>query len=421
MTAALTIALHHLRRTARSPGLLLLLLAIPVTIALLEYAAFGRTAAAGKLPPVKVLLLDEDATFVSGAVPQLFTSGPLKESFEVASVESTDAAARLFRSGEAAALVRVPKGFQQAILDGTDATIRIYKNPTQTFAPDIVESVLEMGAVVANGLYVNAREPLARVKEFVDADREPTTEEIAAISVGFYLAGRRLGKLGALDDLSVDIRRAGGGRSGGPFRGPDPGAFFGQVFPGLTLFSLMFISESLALRLLRDRLRGLQRRLALTPASRGSVLAGGAIYLVAGLLALLLVLALIGSMVFRIPLREPTALLLLGGGFAVFTAGLQLAVSAHSKNDQVAQAVAGILIMVLALAGGTFVNPEFLPSFLKTIAHVVPNGVAQQGLVDVLVHKKGLADVGPGVLTVWIWAAGLMGYAILAERRRLTT
>lgn len=73
MIAALAIARHHLRRMARSPGRVLLLAAIPVTLALIEYATFGGMAASGKLPPIRVLLLDEDNTFASNAVPQFFS------------------------------------------------------------------------------------------------------------------------------------------------------------------------------------------------------------------------------------------------------------------------------------------------------------------------------------------------------------
>ena len=53
MSPSLIIARHHLRRVVRKPGLILLLLAIPLTLSLIEYGAFGQTAAAGKLPPTQ--------------------------------------------------------------------------------------------------------------------------------------------------------------------------------------------------------------------------------------------------------------------------------------------------------------------------------------------------------------------------------
>lgn len=419
MSAVIVIALHHLRRTAKNPGLILLLLAIPVSIAAIEYAAFGGSAASGKLPPVKVLVLDEDDTAVSRAVPQVFTGGPLADTFEVGPAADLAEAERQFRRNQASAMIRIPKGFQKAVLSGEGSTVELYKNPAQTFSPDIVESVLEMGAVLGNGIYAEAREPIARIQSLDDANREPSTADVASIAVGFYLAVKRLGKLDGLEDMQVDVQRAGGVKTQEQDRGPKPGEFFAVVFPGLTLFSLLFISQALAVRLLRDRMRGLQRRLLLTPASRGEVVAGGVAYLVAALLVLLVVLALIGSFIFRITLREPAALLVLGVGFAVFTAGLQLAIAAGAKNDQTAQTISGIVVILLSLAGGTFVNPELLPSFLRTIAHVVPNGAAQQGLVDVLTHGKGMADIAGAAGMVWMWALLALGFAVVAERRGL--
>src|SRR5260370_36572179 len=114
---ALIIARHHLVRLIRSPGLIVILAAIPITLALIEYAAFGPTVASGKLPPVKVLVLDEDKTLVSGAVPQVFTAGgPLRDMFETSPVADRAAARTLFQKNEASALLIVPKGVQDALL-----------------------------------------------------------------------------------------------------------------------------------------------------------------------------------------------------------------------------------------------------------------------------------------------------------------
>ena len=132
----LIIARHHLLRIFRSPGLIVILLAVPVTLAGIEYAAFGPTVASGKLPPIKVLVLDEDKTLVSGAVPQVFTAaGPLRDMFETSPVADRAAARALFQKNEASALVIVPKGFQDALLAGHKAELQFAPNPLQTFSP----------------------------------------------------------------------------------------------------------------------------------------------------------------------------------------------------------------------------------------------------------------------------------------------
>jgi len=191
------------------------------------------------------------------------------------------------------------------------------------------------------------------------------------------------------------------------------------VFPGLVVFALMFIAQSLAIRLLRDRMKGLQRRIVITPVSATAVVMGGVTYLVAGLLALLVFLALIGALVFRIQLRDPVSLLAIGLGFAVFAAGLHLLSGSLARSDRGAGFVGSVVVLVLSLLGGTFVPSETYPPFLRAVATLVPNGAAQQGFIDVLVHKIPLAELGGRLGVTWAWGLATMALAVFFERRRL--
>jgi ABC-2 type transport system permease protein len=418
MQHALTIAAHHLRRVARSPGLVLVMLAIPLTLAVIEYGAFGRTVAAGKLPPTTVLFLDEDDTLLSGAVPQVFSGGPTKDFFELAQVADKGEAVQRFKRGQASALIVVPKGFQEALLTGRRASIGFYPNPIQTIGPEIARSLLEMTTVIGNGLYAQALEPIARVRAIIDADREPTSDEVAAISRGFFEAGQRLSALQGLANLTVGVQRP-GARSATTGFGTDPSQFFAYVFPGLAIFGLLFIAQSLAIRLMRDRLRGLQRRVVVTPAGAWQVVLGGAVFLVVALAVLLAFLAVIGAVVFRIQLRDPLALVALGGGFAIFAAGLHLLSISLARSDRSAGFVGSVIVLVLSLVGGTFVPAEQYPPVLRGLATIVPNGAAQQGFIDVLVHKIPLAGIAGRLAVTWAWGAATLGLALIFERRRL--
>jgi ABC-2 type transport system permease protein len=418
MNSAVAIAVHHLRRVARNPGLILLLLAIPLTIALIEYAAFGQTAAAGKLPPTKVLFLDEDRSLASGAVPQVFAGSPVKDMFELAHVADRDEAVRLFKKSQAAALIVVPKGFQDNLLAGRRAELVFFKNPIQTIGPEIAKNVLEMTVVIGNGLYGQALEPIRRIRQLVEGRRDPTPDEVADMSRGFFEAGRRLASLQGLQNMKVGVIRPGETSSKTGF-GNDSKQFFAYVFPGLVVFALMFIAQSLAMRLLRDRMKGLQRRIAITPTSGWAVVFGGAVFMVVAMIALLLVLAALGAVVFRLELRDPVALLTIGVGFALFASGLHLLSNSLAKTDRGASFVGGVVVMMLALVGGSFVPADQFPPLLRGVAMAVPNGAAQQGFIDVLVHKLPLAQLGGRLAVTWAWGLGTIGLAMYFERRRL--
>ncbi len=418
MRATLTIAMHHLRRLARRPVLVLLLMAVPVTLGVIEYAAFGGGIAAGKLPPVKVLFLDEDASFASRAVPQFFSNDAVRDMFTTATVADRNTARRAFEKNEAAALVVVPKGFQAALLDGRDAPIVLYRNPLATIGPEMVEGMLEMLTAIGNRLYAEAVAPIERIRALQQAGRDPTSDDIAEISRGFFEAGRRLTRVSLLDRNSVVVQR--------PNRPPESGtafrnraAFFALFFPGLVILAVLFLSQSLAVGLLRDRVRGLERRIATTPASWRALAAGGAAYMVAALSAAMALLAVIGVGLFGLTLRQPLALLVITFGFALFAAALQLAIVTGARSDRGAEFMGIALLLILMLLGGTVMPAESFPPWLRTLAFRVPNGAAQEAFIEVLARGKELGGVRSLALTTWGWAILMAGCYVYLKRRSL--
>jgi ABC-2 type transport system permease protein len=417
MSSVLTIAAHHLRRLARRPGLVLLLIAVPLTLAGIEYAAFGRSVAAGKLPPVKVLILDEDGSFASRAVPQLFANPSVGDLFTTASVSDRETARHAFERNDAAALVVVPRGFQQAILEGKPAKVVLYKNPIQSIGPEITKGVLETGVLLGNHLYVQAVEPLQQIRVLQLEGRDPTGAEVGHIAGGMFEAGRRLNNLSALQESRVVVQRPRMAAETTRVATRNPADFFAQFFPGLIIFGLLFLSQTLAQGLLRDRTNGLERRLSMMPVSRLALAVGQVVYLAAALLATLAVLMAIGRVLFGIPLRDPLALLAISLGFALFVTGLQLAIGAFAASDRAAGFTSTAIVLILMLAGGTFVPAEQLPPWFQVVPALVPNGAAQEAFVEVLARKHGLAEIGRLLAVTWGWATLLLGVYVYRKRR----
>jgi ABC-type multidrug transport system permease subunit len=415
MVPALIIARHHLVRMVRNPGLIVILAAIPVTLALIEYAAFGPTVASGTLPPITVLVLDEDDTILSRAVPQIFTgNGPVRGMFETAAVTDRATAQHMFQRNQASALVVVPKGFQLALLAGSTAELQFVPNPLQTFSPAIVRSVLDMTTLVGNGLYKQAADPIRRINTVQTSGRPLAADDVAEISRGLFEAGRRLNGFRMLAGTPLTVVRPAGQRETG--FGGSSREFFAFIFPGLVIFGLMFISQAIALRLMRDRVMGMDRRVSVAPVSPASRYLGSLLFFAGALVMLLFLMMLVGAFIFRIQLRNPPALLALALGFALFASGLHLTIIGVAKDDRSATFIGSALIMVLSLLGGTFVPAETYPPFLRSLAFLMPNGAAQQGLIDVLAHGQTLAQVSGRVLTTWIWALALTVTAVLTMR-----
>jgi ABC-2 type transport system permease protein len=241
-----------------------------------------------------------------------------------------------------------------------------------------------------------------------------TADDIGVISRGFFEAGQRLSGLRSVGNLKVTAVRPTGEKEGAA----SPKVFFAFIFPGLVIFGVMFISQSLALRLMRDRVRGVERRVSVTPISPASQIAGSFLFVAAGLIVMLALLMGVGAVVFRIELRHPLALLAIALGLAIFAAALHLMIIAVARNERSASFIGSGLVMLLSLLGGTFFPAENMPPFLRTVAFVMPNGAAQQAFVDVLAHGRTLADTSARVLTTWGWALATLTIALVATSRR---
>ena len=185
------------------------------------------------------------------------------------------------------------------------------------------------------------------------------------------------------------------------------------------IFGVMFISQSLALRLLRDGVRGVERRLMMTPLSPRAQIAGAFLFMAAGLLLVLMLLMAVGAMVFGIQLKNPPALLALAAGFAIFASALHLAIIAIARNERSASFMgSGLIMLVLLFERREFFPAEQMPAFLPDIAFVMPNGAAQQGFVDVLAHGRTLAEGSGRICGQWEWALVMMAIAVAGAERR---
>ena len=142
MSFVLLTAKHDLLRRARDPLALLVWLAIPMAIAGLLNLAFG--GGSGSVPRAKVLVVDQDDTFLSqfllGAMGQQ-QGGELP--FEAEGVTLEEGEARI-EDGDASALLVIPAGFAEALLEETPIELRLVKNPAQTILPNIVEEASKL-------------------------------------------------------------------------------------------------------------------------------------------------------------------------------------------------------------------------------------------------------------------------------------
>ena len=130
-------AAKDVRRRLADPAALAVWVGLPLLLGgLLSFIAGDN----GVAPRANVLVADQDGTFVSGLLSTALGRAEIMDLQAVALEEGR----RRIDDGEATALLIVPKGFQQAVLDQSSAGLTLLTNPAQQILPDIVEESLEI-------------------------------------------------------------------------------------------------------------------------------------------------------------------------------------------------------------------------------------------------------------------------------------
>lgn len=175
-----------------------------------------------------------------------------------------------------------------------------------------------------------------------------------------------------------------------------------QTIPGYTVMFVFFLVGFLRATINLEQNNGTFRRLLSTPVSRGQLLASKMLSaLVVGVVQVAIMFA-IGHFLFGMGLGQaPLALALLTVAVALAAVGIGLAAAAFKLAS-----VLSMPLIVAALIGGCMFPADWLPQFIRTIAHAVPQFWAMSGYQAILVRGQGLAQVLPSIVV-------LLGFAVV--------
>jgi ABC-2 type transport system permease protein len=176
--------------------------------------------------------------------------------------------------------------------------------------------------------------------------------------------------------------------------------------PGILALAVMttsFTSQAIASSF--DRRNGVLRLLSTTPLGRGGLLAGK----VLGVLVVELVqIVVIGVTALLLgwrpdPAGVPLALVAVVLGTAAFTS-LALLVAGTLRAEAVL-AVANLLLLVLAVAGGVVIPADHLPGPMSHVALLLPSGALGEAMRESLMHGA-LPAWSVVILVAWTAALG---------------
>lgn len=402
-------ALKDLKRQLNDPLGLLMWLLIPLAIGVLITLATGGSN--GAAPTALLLIVDEDESLASGLLAGAFAQGALGD-LVVAEQVTRDSGLERIDSGDGSALLIIPAGFGEAVINEEPATLELVTNPAQRILPAILEDTL---GVMVDGVFYLHRlfgDQLRQLTQMIESSGEqgPSDVDIAAVSVAINqaMAGLSESLFPPLLQVETTIEKE-------DSQGPDVSV--GLLFlPGILILSLLFVAQGMSEDIWKEKEQGTLRRVLSTPGGVLPLLVGKLVSTVAIMTAIALLGLLLGAWYHGLSMRllPPAVGWTMASGLVFFLAMLTLQLFASTRRG--GAILTGALVFPLAMLGGSFFPSEAMPAWMRVVGRYTPNGLAVEHLKDILLER---ADAAAILLALALFA-GASAVLLTISIRRLS-
>jgi len=407
MRVLLLLVAKDLRRKVRSPLGILIVLSFPVVFALLIALSFGSRGE--RVPKVHLLVENQDGGLAANAVLSALTSEQVAKYVEM-EVVGPEGRGRI-ENNEASALLRIPKGFTQAVFEGKPATLALVRNPAQGILPEIAEQLTRVLVDVLDTSSRVLQKPLQEIRRNTQRDASRVTDETVvavALAVNHSVEGAR--KLLFPPVITVDTESLAPKPAGEkPEKsGESASLIFLIILPGISVYALFLVGDQAMRDIITEAKAGTLRRQLAGPIGAGTLVLGKALYTAVLALIALLVLSVVGAVILRRGV-DPAGFLLLSLALVLAVTGTSATIYGLAGDERRGATIGSIIYLILGFAGGSFVNLEGLPRAVRAVSPVSPFYWGTTGYRSLIESAATAGDVLPNAAVL----AGL-GAALLA-------
>ncbi len=413
----LDIALKDMTHSFRSYFALMFMFGVPLLMGGMFYFMYGSRGNAGNsfsVPATKVVVanLDRggpgfdnvkaefpvgDARSMGEVILTTLQDKRFSDLMRITTTDSAEAARSAVDEQAAGVAIIIPADFSEKFSDLTaTATIELYKDPTLTLGPAIVESILSqyMDGMSGDKIAVNVV-----MKQAGSNDPKLIGSVLQA-----YMGGSPAG------DPSASLLEV---RSPSSVKTPSNpvSAIVGLIMAGMIVFFAFFTGASTSQSILREEEEGTLPRLFTTPTPQSAILGGKLLAVVLTVSVQMTVMIILSRLIFAIPWGNvvPLSVVVLGSVAAASAFGVFL-MSLFKNTKQAAVAFGGVLTATGMLGmARIFTEGSTTSGALNTVSLFVPQGWAVRGLLqtmngapmgDILLTVSGLLVIGVVLFTV---------------------
>ncbi len=401
-------------RKLHNPGGFLLMLAMPLIFTLLMGVIFSPNEKENILPKATLLIVDRDSSFVSEMMAGIFNRGEMAKMFS-SRIVPQDSGMTLIENDQASALLTIPAGFQDSLMEQQSCTVTLVKNPGQQFAPKIAEETVKILCLGADRLFRVGAEPINMVHSLFKAEKWPDNLQMTALLTSLKLFFNRQNNyiFPSLIKLQEETSAKEDKET------PDFNIFT-FLLSGMIVMFLLFNLDTLARDIFREKENMTLFRIVTGPVSISDFVLSKQLFLyLSGAMAFYLVW-LVAILFFKIHITLPQLLL-----FFVFSmimiAGMTGIIGLFYslvKTRAQGSAISSAVILCLSITGGAMIPLEALPRFILKISVFSPVYWGVDGLQKILINNAGIQELTKHFIILIILAVILNTCAcILYERK----
>jgi len=425
---AFDIAVKDMTRSFRSTFALVFMFGVPLLLTGMFYFMFGgigKSSQGFSVPVTKVVVANLDqggaafdaataslpegmqtASSMGDIVVAVLQDKGFADLLKVSLADSAGAARTAVDTQQAGVAIIIPASFSESFSAlGGQAVIEMYKDPTLSLGPSIVQSIL-----------AQFMDEMSAAKVAVDVvTRQTGSSDPALIGqvVAQYMAGSQNGDQGM---AGLDTRSPVAARTGS-----NPvSLIISYIMGGMTIFYAFFTGSSTAQTILHEQETGTLARLFTTPTSQAVILGGK--FLAVGLTVgvQMTVLLLLGRLIFNIQWGSLLPLAIVTAGTVLAASTFGIFVMSLLKNTKQSGAVLGGVLTVTGMAGmiKTFtMGSGSSPAWANAVELVVPQGWGVRGLTQVM----GSAPMNDVLLTfaaLAVMSVVFFGIGVLRFQKR---
>jgi len=431
------IARTQLTITFTDRGALALMLLMPVAISLIIGLAFGTDTADIEIGTASILIINQDEGAITGTgdaarevnyglspfeeflaedIPEGLQ--PILEGF-VSADNDIETARGAIGEGDFDAMLIIPPTFSADVVN-PDAvgTVELYYNPGDSIQVQVILSVVEQfvnnlnTGRVAESIFVGSNNDGYLVEQAIASGNINEIEAAITEALPQFYSGDAL-DLVSLNAVDVE----------GEVQEFDSLQYFA---PAMAILFMTFAMANGARGILEERKNWTQQRIVTTPTPRWVYMAGKMLgtYLtgVAQMVMLLVIMQVMASLLGRTAQvwgDNYLGILLVTLSVVGAATGLGLIIAALAKDAIQADSIANAVIIVMAVAGGSFIPVDSV-AILDTLSQLTLNHWGLQGYTDLATNSASVSDILPNVMILLAMTAVFFGVSLFQFNRRLS-